>query len=72
MKKLIKYAKTDTSKKWVNIRDLEDYTQMILDQCILAIETANASSAGTSYDQGLVSRTVFQSINAIKQLALEE
>lgn len=68
MKKLIEQAKTDTSKKWVNVRDLEQYTQMILDQCILAIETANTASAGTSYDQGLIGRSVAKSIDAINKL----
>ena len=71
MKNLIKYAKTDTSKKWVNITDLEDYTQMILDQCIRAIEETNASTSATTYDQGIVKAAVIRSTNAITQLGKE-
>lgn len=71
MKNLIKYAKTDTSKKWVNITDLEDYTQMILDQCIRAIEETNASAGSTTYDQGIVKAAVIRSTNAITQLGKE-
>lgn len=38
IKELLKQVPTDCSGKWVNIRDLHDYTKFVIEQCLTNID----------------------------------
>jgi hypothetical protein len=55
IKSLINKVETDVSGKWINISQLEKYSQDVILECLNQIEIANSKHcAYTSFDLGTV------------------
>lgn len=67
IQQLIKQAGTDVSGKWLSIEQAQKLSELIIDECYIAIENTNTSHVYTTFDLGQFKSTIKKCKDAVKQ-----
>ena len=67
LKTLTDKAKTDSSGRWVSTQDLEDYTEVVIKECINIVKLTPKHCAFTTHDLGIVECTIDKTVATLKK-----
>lgn len=67
IKELIIKAGTDSSGKWMRVDQAETLAELIVKECLTAIDNTNKHHAHTTFDLGLIENTIAKSRESVKQ-----
>lgn len=67
IQELIKRAGTDSSGKWISIDNVEELIKTVIAECYVAIDNTNTHHIYTTFDEGLVRRTISNTKTAVQQ-----
>lgn len=65
-KELVAKIGTDTSGKWIYHDRIDDLIQLVVAECIIAVEEASKSATYTTYDAGVAASISARAIIAIQ------
>lgn len=62
---LISISGTDTSGKWLSIDHANTFAELIIKECIAAVENTNKHHVHTTFDEMLVNTTIIKTKQSI-------
>ena len=67
IKEIIKRVGTDISGKWISIDQAHKFAQIMVEECLVAVDKTDKHHVHTSFDQDMVLFTIEKSKKAIKE-----
>lgn len=67
IKEIIKRVGTDISGKWMSIDQAKKFAQIMVEECLVAVDKTDKHHVHTSFDQDMVLSTIEKSKKAIKE-----
>lgn len=67
IKEIIKRVGTDISGKWISIDQAKKFAEVMVEECLVAIDKTDKHHVYTSFDQDMVLSTIEKSKKAIKE-----
>jgi hypothetical protein len=57
---------TDVSGRWYSTSDVDKLSSLIIEECILAVKNCNRNHGATTFDKGIIDKTIDESVKSIK------
>jgi hypothetical protein len=67
IKEIINRVGTDVSGKWMSMDQAKKFAEIMVEECLVAIDKTNTSHVYTTFDQGMVMGTIQKSKKSVKE-----